>query len=625
MINNYFMDTKTDILENKNLRNPQIEAYAEVYEHFMSLKKKTHAIVVLPTGSGKTGLISILPFNICKGRTLIIAPQLTILDTIESSLDSMNSNNFWTDKEIIKNPNNLPVVVKFEGKDTRRDHMEKANIVIANIQKLQSRNEQSMLNNYSPDFFDMIIIDEAHHAEAKTWIENLEYFSEAKIVKITATAYRTDKKQLVGELVYKYKLSQAMSKKYVKSLENFNYIPETLYFNIDNDHSKKYTHEQILELNLKDEDWISRSVAFSDECKNSVVRESLKILEEKRKNSKVPHKIIAAASNIEEANTIALLYNKAGYRSVAIHNKLTKQEKERIFSDIENHRVDVVVNVSMMGEGYDHKYLSVAAIFRAFKNLLPYEQFIGRILRVIPECEVSSPKDNIGSVVAHKLLFLDDLWEYYKNQMQESDIILEMQDIDVPDYDPEQNGGKSKIIEVDFGKVSEEGSGTLEKSIYMETEYLQKAREEQLIRDEKIRELANILNISHDAASDILDNQSGNNNEFKRPDVLLKIRRRTTNSHITEVIVPELISLANVDIKGDEFKDLPIFQGKYAWIKNNRNNGAMLAIYFNSYLKNSIGRDRVEWSNEDYEKASNLLEQQYRYLEKFFTEENDYD
>lgn len=625
MINNYFMDTKTDILQNENLRVPQIEAYAEVYEHFMSLEKKTHAIVVLPTGSGKTGLISILPFNISRGRTLIIAPQLTILDTIESSLDSMDSNNFWTERGVIKNPKNLPVVVKFEGKETRREHMEKANIVIANIQKLQSRNEQSMLNQYSSDFFDMIIVDEAHHAEAKTWIENLEYFSEAKIVKITATAYRTDKKQLVGELVYKYKLSQAMSKKYVKSLENFNYIPEILYFNIDNDYSKRYTYEQILELDLKDEDWISRSVVFSDECKNSVVRESLKILDEKRINSNVPHKIIAAASNIDEANKIAMLYSKAGYRSVAIHNKLTKQEKEKIFSDIENHRVDVVVNVSMMGEGYDHKYLSVAAIFRAFKNPLPYEQFIGRILRVIPENEISSPKDNIGSVVAHKLLFLDDLWEYYKNQMQESDIILEMQDIDFQDCDSEQNGEKSKIVTVDFGKVSEEGRGTLEKSIYMETEYLQKAREEQKIREKKIRDLSEILNITHNEASDILDKQSGDNNEFKRPDVLLKRRKKTTDSHIREVMVPELINLAKVDIKGDELKNLPIFQGKYSWIKKDKNNGAMLAIYFNCYLKNAIGRNRDEWSNDDYEKASDLLEQQYKYLEKFFTEENDYE
>ena len=80
----YFISTQTNIIQNENLRDPQIEAYVEVYDHFVNKNKtRQHAIVVLPTGSGKTGLISMLPYNICKGRVLIIAPQLTILDTLE--------------------------------------------------------------------------------------------------------------------------------------------------------------------------------------------------------------------------------------------------------------------------------------------------------------------------------------------------------------------------------------------------------------------------------------------------------------------------------------------------------------------------------------------------------------
>src|SRR5699024_4679586 len=119
-----------------------------------------------------------------------------------------------------------------------------------------------------------------------------------KVIKLTATAYRTDKKQLVGELVYKYKLSQAMNKGYVKSLEKFNYIPEKLYFTMDDITDVKYTYEEIMAENLKDEDWIARSVVFSDECKLSVIKRSLEILNRERSNTSVPHKIIAAASNV---------------------------------------------------------------------------------------------------------------------------------------------------------------------------------------------------------------------------------------------------------------------------------------------------------------------------------------
>lgn len=616
---NYFTVTPTNILQNESLREPQILAYAEIYEHFI-VKNKTnkHAIVILPTGSGKTGLISLLPYNIANGRVLIIAPQLTILNTIENSLDSGNASNFWIDKGIIDDPLQLPVVVKYEGRDTRREHMEQANIVIANIQKLQSRNEMALLNQYESDFFDMIIIDEAHHSEAVTWIENLNHFSEAKVVKLTATAYRTDQKQLVGELVYKYKLSQAMSNGYVKSLEKFNYIPEQLYFTLDDDDTKKYTHQEILDMNLKSEEWVARSVAFSDECKQSVVRRSIEILENKREGTDVPHKIIAAASNIKEAERIAELYNEEGYRTIAVHNELKPEQKEKAFSDIENHRVDVIVNVSMMGEGYDHKYLSVAAIFRAFKSPLPYEQFIGRILRAIPKSEVKKAEDNIGSVVAHELLFLDQLWEYYKTQLQESNFIDELTDRELPDSPNPSDRSDTKVIEVDFGQVNETGVGNMEHSIYMETDYIIQAQKERQERQAKIIELSKLLDITNDEASDILNRQKSNSSELKRPDVILKHRKKTTDTNIRQVIVPELLLSAGVEISGTELKDLPIFKGKYQWIPNRiKDNGGMLATYFNSFLKNSIGYKREDWSNEDYERAGELLEQQAEYLKDF--------
>lgn len=147
MIQDYFQSTEVNILTNTELREPQIEAYVETYNYFVTNKETTHAIIVLPTGSGKTGLISILPYGIAEGRVLIIAPQLTILDTIEESLDSGSANNFWTQRGIIKNPNDLPVLVKYEGRETRKEHMEEANIVLANIQKLQARNEMALLKS----------------------------------------------------------------------------------------------------------------------------------------------------------------------------------------------------------------------------------------------------------------------------------------------------------------------------------------------------------------------------------------------------------------------------------------------------------------------------------------------
>jgi len=60
-----------------------------------------------------------------------------------------------------------------------------------------------------------------------------------------------------------------------------------------------YTLDEVLE--LKDEEWVSRSVALSDDCKKSIVNKSLKLLKEKKAGTTVPHKIIAAAISIKDA------------------------------------------------------------------------------------------------------------------------------------------------------------------------------------------------------------------------------------------------------------------------------------------------------------------------------------
>ena len=63
---NYFTETAANILGNNKLRTPQIEAYIKAQDHFASSDED--ALIVLPTGTGKSGLISIVPFGLAKGR-----------------------------------------------------------------------------------------------------------------------------------------------------------------------------------------------------------------------------------------------------------------------------------------------------------------------------------------------------------------------------------------------------------------------------------------------------------------------------------------------------------------------------------------------------------------------------
>ena len=76
----FFAETKTTIRHSPSLREPQIEGYFAIREHFS--KKNTPCYVQLPVGCGKTGLMGLAPFGIANGRVLIIAPNLTIRENI---------------------------------------------------------------------------------------------------------------------------------------------------------------------------------------------------------------------------------------------------------------------------------------------------------------------------------------------------------------------------------------------------------------------------------------------------------------------------------------------------------------------------------------------------------------
>ena len=81
--------------------------------------------------------------------------------------------------------------------------------------------------------------------------------------------------------------------------------------------------------------------------------------------------------------------------------------------DLKNGSLDCIVQVAMLGEGFDHPKLSVAAIFRPFRSLAPYIQFVGRILRVVVQNDPTHP-DNYGHIVTHVGLNLDEQLKRFK-------------------------------------------------------------------------------------------------------------------------------------------------------------------------------------------------------------------
>ncbi len=405
----FFLETPAEIETNTNLRDPQRDAYARADEFFQKNVGGAKAIIQLPVGCGKSGLAAILPFGIAKGRVLIIAPNLTIKDELLKSLDITNKQKcFWRRMRVLEDKDmaNGPYVCTLDSGNV--SVCEKSHIVLTNIQQL-AMNVDKWLTRFPPDFFDMIVVDEAHHGAAASWKRVFEKFPNAKVINLTATPFRSDRQELEGELIFRYPFKSASIKGYIKKLRASYVAPSELSFTVDGD-QRTFTLNEVLA--MKEEEWFSRGVALSDACNVSIVDNSLEKLEQLRQSG-TKHQLIGVACSINHAQRIRSLYQERGYEAAIIHSKQEPDEQEAVMRDLRNGVLDCIIQVQMLGEGFDHPKLSVAAVFRPFRSLSPYIQFVGRILRVIVQNDPTHP-DNYGHIVTHVGLNLDEQLKSFK-------------------------------------------------------------------------------------------------------------------------------------------------------------------------------------------------------------------
>ena len=144
-----------------------------------------------------------------------------------------------------------------------------------------------------------------------------------------------------------------------------------------------------------------------------IVDASIKYLQELRQRTGFKHQLIAVACSVDHARQISALYTERGVKSHEIYGEMDKDRQDKIIADLRNGKLDCVVQVQMLGEGFDHPSLSVAAIFRPYASLSPYIQFIGRVMRVVHEAKPDHP-DNHAFIVSHVGLNTDAHWDDFR-------------------------------------------------------------------------------------------------------------------------------------------------------------------------------------------------------------------
>ena len=230
----------------------------------------------------------------------------------------------------------------------------------------------------------MIVIDEAHHALAKTYKEMWERFPKAKFLGLTATPCRLNGKgftDLFDVLVQSWSVPEFISK---GRLATYDFVSIK---------SDGVTQRLIDSLQKRgaDGDYQNKEMDMLLNKRPSIER-LFQSFEEYGKDRKG----IVYAINISHAKKIMGLYQKYGIKAVAIDSKTPAAERQ---ADIEAFRkgdIQVLVNVDIFSEGFDCPDVEFVQLARPTLSLAKYLQMVGRGLRVAKEKKNCVIIDNVG-------------------------------------------------------------------------------------------------------------------------------------------------------------------------------------------------------------------------------------
>lgn len=343
------------------LYNYQAEMKERIDVAFRSYRS---VMVQMPTGTGKTVLLS----EVVKSEeqrvknpwVWIVVHRRELVEQIRDTLDSMLSCPYST----------LDTTSPLLSENSR--------IKVMSIQWL-SRHYQDMAEKPS-----LIVIDEAHHAVAKTYAEVMNAYPEARKLGVTATPCRLNKKGFTD--LFDVLLQSWPTKKFIADgrLSLYDYMS-----------IKADSIDQRMVFGLTkrgaDGDFSLKEMSEKLDVQPSIERLCDTIL--RYASNK---KGIVYAIDIKHAEHIAEQYRVHGIHAVAISSKTPNDERRLTIDKFKAGLIQVLVNVDLFGEGFDCPDVEFIQLARPTLSLAKYLQQVGRGMRVFEGKKFCLILDNVG-------------------------------------------------------------------------------------------------------------------------------------------------------------------------------------------------------------------------------------
>ncbi|MCI1904607.1 MAG: DEAD/DEAH box helicase [Enterococcaceae bacterium] len=342
------------------LRPYQEEARESIQKEWRSGKRKT--LLVLPTGTGKTIVFSkVIEDRVREGeRVLVLAHRGELLDQASDKL------------------------VKATGLKTATEKAEQTSlgsffrVVVGSVQTLQ---REKRLKKFPKDYFDTIVVDEAHHCISDSYQRVLSHFDEANVLGVTATPDRGDMRNLgtyFDSLAYEYSLPKAIKDGYLSPIKAL-----TIPLHLD----LSAVRQQAGDFSTKD-------------LGNALDPYLHQIADEMVKNC-MNRKTVVFLPLVKTSKKFQEILNEKGFRAAEVNGE--SDDRKEVLEDFESGKYNVICNSMLLTEGWDCPSVDCIVVLRPTKVRSLYSQMVGRGTRLYQGKE--------------ELLLLDFLWHTERHEL----------------------------------------------------------------------------------------------------------------------------------------------------------------------------------------------------------------
>lgn len=355
------------------LRPYQAEAKAAVFEQWDKGTLKT--LLVLPTGCGKTIVFAKVAEDCVRQgyRVLILAHRGELL---EQAADK------------IKKSTNLGCATEKAEQTCLGSWFR---ITVGSVQSMQ---REKRLSQFSENYFNVIIIDEAHHCISDGYQKVLQHFPSAKVLGVTATPDRGDMRNL-GEffesLAYEYTLPKAIREGYLSPIKAM-----TIPLQLD-----------LSGVSIQSGDFKAGDIATAlDPYLHQIADEMMKYCRDRKTIVFLP--LVKTSQKFKE------ILNEKGFKAAEVNGE--SKDRAEVLEAFDKGEYNVLCNSMLLTEGWDCPSVDCVIVLRPTKVRSLYSQMVGRGTRL---CEGKS-----------HLLLLDFLWHTERHELcHPADLICEKKEV----------------------------------------------------------------------------------------------------------------------------------------------------------------------------------------------------